>query len=782
MEKLSIVKIAAPLPPPQSGGGHLPEVQGTESPGGGLGGRRPPIREAGVGYEAERNIRDWDPASGGPGELYSPGSGRISLAEEAFLERNRILEEEWGMSVIREPADYFRVLFSREGVNGTENYMQATGEQHWGDHHYNAVAYALYPCEFVDKSTGVVKIKEGAMKYDITRDCVECDELMKAHQSRGGRVWPISKVISSPILYAGHSRKQVRARSIWGIGIDLDDVQPVHLHTLRKWIDKLDMMPEPSMIVSSGGGLHLYFLFPHGVGTKSSTVKSLQRLKHNMTKYIWNECLSASPEADLHQGIWQGFRIPGTPTKMSGVDVVGFVPAEINYYTVAELNRWFRPETASQIGRDNKPLSDAEVLAVDNDKYLPSALSFAEAREKWPDWDPTKPAGQWVANRKLYDWWLHKVILGGLASRKDVKGTIPLAQGRRFYWMQSLVSFAKKCAIEYEELRRDAYSLLELFDSLTVEDDNHFTILDIEAALKMYHLTGKESVARWTKKYIGAKTHFLFKEAKRNGRKRAEHVEIMNAIRGVMSKNGTLRHGGGAERQRIKVGMWSADHPYFCSHKACADALGLDPHTVAKWWPAKSPKTIPESILLWRHDHPGIANKSLCARECGITRPTVIKWWNCTAEDAKAEFERLNAISAKGLAVANGAKKNIEIGDNAVGAAASKEYITDQKIAAIAMRHAEGYEEESSETIKTTGEELADAINFGHLQFEKMMAAMGVDEDLIPLLKAGFEQIIQTPEFLEKVKKLRPLGQFWPPEVRKLYDAAVDEHHKNQKK
>ena len=54
-------------------------------------------------------------------------------------------------------------------------------------------------------------------------------------------------------------------------------------------------------------------------------------------------------------------------------------------------------------------------------------------------------------------------------------------------------------------------------------------------------------------------------------------------------------------------------------------------------------------MLLWRHDHPNIENKSLCARECGIDVKTARKWWNCTAEDAKAESDRLNAIRRKGI-------------------------------------------------------------------------------------------------------------------------------------
>lgn len=786
MEDKHIDKIAAVYDPDRREGSSHPKGVGAE----------PPLRDTDLQYEALRSTGRVGQVSGGVGVLDTP-----TLASPSFVEKNRILEEDWKWIPVSTPEEYFNVLFSRPGEHGRGvNFMQATGQVYWGDHHYNAVAYNLIPVQVIDKKTGERVWKDRAQKIDITRDLSECKYLTGPD---------VEKVISSPVLYAGRSRTRERARSIWGIAIDLDDVSPNNLHTLIRFVDKLAYTPKPSMIVSSGGGLHLYYLFPKGVGTQTSTVKALQRLKHNMTKNLWNGLFSSDPNPDLHQGIWQGFRVPGTPTKTPGVMVKAFVPDEIPYYTVRELNEWFQPAMSELIERDNKPLTEAEIEAVDNNKYLPSAISFQEAKVKWPEWDPDKTAGQWYCNRKLYDWWLNKVIRGGLAYKKDFKGTVPLASGRRFYWMQSLVAFAKKCGIPYEEVRADAYSLLEQFDSLTEKEDNHFTARDIEGALDFYNKDGKDSMARFTRNYIGAKTHFQFPKTKRNGRTREENLIIARTARDVNDRKYSRKWDAhnGPKTAKLRVQMWCLDHPYSCSKTQCAkdctymvperdpithEKTGrmiekhLDPHTVAQWWWHENPLTIPEAVLLWRHDHPGIENKSLCARECGITRPTVIKWWNCTAEDAKAEFDRINAVQEAGRAAINAKKavngyeqqdeKPSELRD--LGAAVNTGYITDKEIADMTMKNTKGYSDLDAETIRKIREELTDAINFGALNSEDLARAMGFPEHLVPMMKAA----MKTDEFWEEYFNMDSKVDVdsFPPAMKKAYYEAVAEYNRKK--
>ena len=94
-----------------------------------------------------------------------------TLAHSSFIEKNRIFEEEWKWIPVSTPEEYFNVLFSRPDERGREvNFMQATGQDYWGDHHYNAVAYNLVPVKVTDKKTGESVWKDRAKKIDITRD------------------------------------------------------------------------------------------------------------------------------------------------------------------------------------------------------------------------------------------------------------------------------------------------------------------------------------------------------------------------------------------------------------------------------------------------------------------------------------------------------------------------------------------------------------------------------------------------------------------------------------
>ena len=758
MEQYNIDKIAAPLEPERSEGspnpGGRPAARGPEVPDELQGSGEDPRGESAPQSGAERQTGREAQDSGGPGVSNPRGEW------PEFIHRNSLLENGWGLVPVTSPEEYFRILFTRGGVN----YMQETGEPYWGDHHYNAIAYNLVPYQKKNKKTGLLETKYRAKKYDITRTLEECVFLTGPDAHR---------VISSPILYAGQSRKAERARSIWGIAIDLDDVRDYNLADIAYWINHLDRTPMPSMIVSSGNGLHLYYLFPMGVGTHKSTVKTLQRLKHNITQFMWNGLFSSDPNPDLHQGIWQGFRIPGTPTKREGFTVVGFVPEVIPYYTVRELNYWFQPDVEGTIDRDARPLSEDEIKAVEEDRYLPSAISFQEAKEKWPDWEPGKAPGQWVSNRKLYDWWL-RLIRG-----RDKA----IVSGRRYYWVLALVAFAKKCQIPYEELEADAYSLLELMESLTIKDDNHFTASDIEDALISYRYTGERSLARYKKNYIGAKTGYFFKENKRNGRTREQNLIIARAARDVDMKSRGVNRWQGTGRMKMKktklaVEMWCVHHPYNCNKQECARELGYEAHAVARWWWKGSPDSPTEAVLKWRAEHPDNENKSLCARECGISRPTVIKWWNCTAEDAEAVRERKRAQQhALTMMAAESREGREEAGPeepHGLGAAANAGYITDKKIAGQVMRHTPGYEDIGEDERRETGYDLADVINDSDISIESVMKMAGIPEFLISRMKADFILQLQDPQFWESFKNAKQSQ--WSPELEAAYQRVVKEH------
>ena len=67
--------------------------------------------------------------------------------------------------------------------------------------------------------------------------------------------------------------------------------------------------------------------------------------------------------------------------------------------------------------------------------------------------------------RDLYDWWLHRIA-------------DEIRVGRRFYGIMTLAIYAKKCGIDEDELRRDAFALLRPYDDMSVEAVS-YTHLDV---------------------------------------------------------------------------------------------------------------------------------------------------------------------------------------------------------------------------------------------------------------------------------------------------------------
>lgn len=383
--------------------------------------------------------------------------------------------------------------------------------------------------------------------------------------------------ICSPLSYAGKKRTAENARELYAIAIDLDRIRmehnrkydlPTGIVDLFKQFDA-GFLPRPTMIVSSGTGLHLYYLLERPVPLYRDYALELQDLKRALTRKIWNGYIvDIESDRDIQQeGIYQGFRMPGTVTK-KGDRARAFLTGERT--TIEDLNK-FVPE-----------LERARKAA----KHKRGKISLAEAEKRYPDWYDArikrgKKRGTWAVNRALYDWWKRQI-------------TEKAVVGHRYYCLMTLAIYAKKCSIydadknpnpvTREELEDDCFALLEHMEELTEKEDNHFTEDDVLAALESFD-------DRWTmypRSSIEYRSGITIPAAKRNGQRQSDHLEEARAIRDI--------------RSRRRGETWDAHN-------------------------GRKPKR--DDVLAWRRDHPD-GKKVDCFRETGISRPTIDKYWNET--------------------------------------------------------------------------------------------------------------------------------------------------------
>lgn len=425
--------------------------------------------------------------------------------------------------------------------------------------------------KYIGIAVGVTreKQKDGRFKtkrYTITDDLDMIDEICKTDDF----------CIMSPVSYAGKARIADNARFLYAFTVDLDHVKikgdkPIGLLSLwENHIEKVGRIPKPTMIVSSGSGLHLYYVLTEPVAMFKDSSKELQNLKRDLTTLIWHDTIvSIKSVKDIqYEGIYQGFRMPGTITKF-GDRARAFLTGE--RISIEELRAYTEGFQEFREKRDLKFVKKKDI-------------TLKVAKEKYPDWYERRvvrgePRGVWHISRNVYEWWKRTIVKEAVV-------------GHRYYCMMILAIYARKCSmydskhnpnpVTKEELERYAYELMDHMESLTNSEDNHFTTSDVLDALEAF----EDKWITYPRNSIEYKSGIRILPNKRNGRKQEVHLKIARSIQQI----------------------------------SCEDS-GID------WRVGNGRKSKREVVMTWVLNNPD-GRKADCIRETGLSKPTVYKYWN----------------------------------------------------------------------------------------------------------------------------------------------------------
>lgn len=376
--------------------------------------------------------------------------------------------------------------------------------------------------------------------------------------------------------YSGRRKFAKNAFRCHGFIIDLDGVGKREVQDFFGWVDYLEKIPRPTFTVNSGNGMHIYYIFENPVPLYPNVVQHLQELKRGLTNIVWNKETSAVKERQF-QGIYQSFRMIGSRAKMS------HKYKDPDRYLV----RAYKTGPRTTIEHLNKFVEE-EYKCPENPDYSSwewrdgEHLSLEECRLHYPDWYQRRivnkeSPNQWKCNRRLYDWWYRQIQTAGNAY-----------DGNRYHCVAMLYVYGQKCMLSKDLITADAMNLLELYNGLTVHEDNHFTEKDIKDASKFY---GPKYV-KLTKKEIERRTGIKMPEGiKRNGLEQKQHLylarrrkEDMKMI-GLPMKNPEGRPKGSSQ-QRYIVQRWRRMHPE--GRKVdCIKETGFSKPTVYRWWDDK---------------------------------------------------------------------------------------------------------------------------------------------------------------------------------------------------
>lgn len=447
-----------------------------------------------------------------------------------------------------DPRDFYRVIFP---AGELEKRGEKTGK-------YTAIVIGITGRK---KWIGQ-KYKSEIKRYSMTDDLDVVDTVCNSDDF----------CLCSPLSYAGRTRTAEHARNVYAIAVDVDRLKfdaegesPLGLRNLwERHIEMLQRIPKPTFIVSSGSGLHLYYVLDRPIPLFRETVIDLQEYKRELTRLIWHDTIvDITSVHDIQQeGIYQGFRMPGTVTK-HGDRAVAFRTGE--RVTIDYLNEFVR-----------------DAYKIKHFTYK-SKLTRAEAAEKYPEWYQRRvidkgPRGSWAVNRAVYDWWLNQIRTGATV-------------GHRYYCMMTLAMYARKCGqysakqnpnpVTREELERDCFSLVDRFEAMTTDDSNHFDESDVLDALEAYD----DQWVRYPRRAIEYRSGITIQANRRNGQKQADHLEEARAIRDIRAR----RRGeawdahNGRKSKRDQVQAWRRDHPDG-SVAECVKDTGISRATVYRHW------------------------------------------------------------------------------------------------------------------------------------------------------------------------------------------------------
>lgn len=373
--------------------------------------------------------------------------------------------------------------------------------------------------------------------------------------------------IINGITYFGRKNVQEHASKVYALILDLDGVTDKTLGTfLHGAFSDFELYPLPNYIALSGHGVHLYYLFDEPVPLYPNIKIQLKAFKYAMIEKMWNEYTSKDKKKQF-QGINQGFRPIGGKTKIEGVRVRAFL-MNSHPHSLNELGRYVPEESR-----------------VDESKlFKESRMTLAQAKKAYPQWYEDRivkkqPKGYWVVKRDLYEWWKEQIRTGA-------------TYHHRYFNVMCLAIYAAKCDVPYEELKVDALSFVPFLNSINPEEP--FTEQDVMSALECYDKRYCTFPITDIEKIAGIN----LPRNKRNGRKQADHIKLMNFVREEINQNKTWN--------KVGNGRPSAE----------------------------------QIVQEWQHNHPS-GKKADCIRQTGLSKPTVYKWWLTDEERMEKERQEL---------------------------------------------------------------------------------------------------------------------------------------------
>lgn len=388
----------------------------------------------------------------------------------------------------------------------------------------------------------------------------------------------------APVSFFGKAHTWHNADKLFAIAIDVDYVSDQKLGNLLVQFDSTFTM-KPTFLVSSGKGVHLYYVLEKPIDLYENVRRTLRTLKVALIEHLWNPLTSEKPDKPDKNSLIQGFRAVGSQTKYWSKYKIKAYEISGRRYSLDDFKNFeyitdvpgFRKEDLPGKNRHIE-IDDLDLSQIYKKIWSDSKMSLTEAKEKYPDWYERKivqkiekKSKSWKPNKKMYDWWKEKIKMEAI-------------EGGRYFAIRCLCNIGLKCGIPDQQIRKDAYSFEEMLNQRTTEGNEPFTRSDITSALTALNPDNRDKAMMSTRKWMEDNSKISIPPAKRNGRTREQHLKLARYIRDeINGHKDSWREGNGRPSAELKVKEWKKNNP--AGKKIdCERELGISRHTVLKWW------------------------------------------------------------------------------------------------------------------------------------------------------------------------------------------------------
>lgn len=408
-----------------------------------------------------------------------------------------------------------------------------------------------------------VQSKKKAKRFTVTDGCMELFNLIDESENF---------VLLSPVAYAGKNRTNENARYLFALCVEIDDINPKNgINEMFYAFERINRpVPHPTYIVCSGNGLHLYYVFERPIPLFKNIYLQLSEAKKYVTTQLWSAQISNSHDKIQYEPLTQGFRAVGTFGKDKNKVALAFEVGP--KLSIEDFNARLPKKYAINV-------------------IYKSNLTRQQAKELYPKWyqkvvvEKNKEKGHWNRHEGIYYNWIEKC-------HQYTK------VNHRYRCLENLCSLAVQCQIPPEQVEKDVRELANYFETLTIEEDNHFTEYDILCAMRTYE-NPTDGAYRRKLEFISERTNIPLTRTDRNGRKRKEHLQA-----DILMRADGKPQANSCKQNREVMLQYMRENGLITGR------------------PKKS-----EIVKEWRQANPN-GRKSDCVKDTGLDKKTVYKWWN----------------------------------------------------------------------------------------------------------------------------------------------------------